>query len=182
MKRLLGTLALLAAMTGVAAADGASARPLDATQAASLPAAEVEAGLPGAHPAAFYAYAKRLFADGRRDEAVTWFYVGQLRFRFHLAASPALPKSGDPALMASLNASVGQALNEWAGGSPQGWADSIDKALAWDAAHPNAVTSQQAHEKAWKDTRSGLAELRDSILANAQSIRAQRAQRGLENR
>ncbi|RYF22787.1 MAG: hypothetical protein EOO33_14870 [Comamonadaceae bacterium] len=182
MKRLLGTLAVLAAVAAAAAAAGAHAKPLDTMQAASLPAAEVEAGLPESHPAAIYAYAKRLFAEGRRDEAVTWFYVGQLRFRFHLAASPTLPRSGDPALMASLNASVGQVLNEWAGGSPQGWADSIDKALAWDAAHPNAVTSQQAHEKAWKDTRSGLAELRDSILANAQSIRAQRAQRGLENR
>lgn len=165
-----------------AAATLAQARPLEPEQARTLPTAEVEANLADSHPAVFYAYAQRLFAEGRRGEAVTWFYVGQLRFRFHLAASPRLPRDGDPALMASLNATIGQTLNEWAGGSPQDWAASIDQALAWDAAHGNAITSQQTHEKAWQDTRSGLAGLRDSILANAQDIREQRARRGLENR
>lgn len=35
--------------------------------------------------------------------------------------------------MASLNATVGQTINEWAGGSPRQGADSIQKALDWDA-------------------------------------------------
>ena len=173
---------ILCALALFASATMAQAKPLDTEQALSLPTADVQANLADSHPAVFYAYAQRLFADGRREEAVTWFYVGQLRFRLHLAASPALPKDGDPALMASLNATVGQTLNEWAGGSPTQWAASIDKALAWDAANHNAVTPQQTHAKAWKETRSGLTELRDSILANVQNIRDQRDKRGLENR
>jgi len=159
------------------------ARPLSTDEALALPTTEVEANLPDSHPAVLYAYAKRLFAqEQNRNDAVMWFYAGQLRFRFLLAVQPARPPDREAGIMASLNATIGQTLNEWAGGSPQDWAAAIDQALAWDAAHGNAITSQQTHEKAWQDTRSGLAALRDSILANAQDIRKQRAQRGLENR
>jgi len=159
------------------------ARPLSTDEALALPTAEVEANLPDSHPAVLYTYAKRLFAqEQNRNEAVMWFYAGQLRFRFLLAVQPARSPDREATIMASLNATLGQTLNEWAGGSPQDWAASIDQALTWDAAHGNAVTSQQTHEKTWQDTRSGLAGLRDSILANAQDIRDQRDKRGLENR
>lgn len=155
---------------------------LSTEEAARLPEAEVLARLAASHPAALYTYAARLFRDGRRDEAVKWFYAGQLRFRFHLMANPTLPRSGEPALMASLNQVVGQPINEWAGGSPKDWAASIDQALAWDAANDNGTTSRQQHEAAWQDTRKGLTDLRHSILSREGEIRAARQKRGLENR
>jgi len=158
------------------------ATPISVDQALSLPIAEVEAALPSSHPAVLYAHARRLFETGRRDEAVVWFYAGQLRFRFHLRANPSLPKDGEPALMASLNATVGQTINEWAGGSPRQWASAIDQALAWDQAHPNATTARDQHAAAWEATRRGLAGLRDQILTNQDQIREQRRSRGLENR
>src|SRR6266513_48400 len=49
-----------------------------------LPPATIEAALPNEHPSAYYGYAARLFREGKKDEAVFWFYVGQLRYRFHL--------------------------------------------------------------------------------------------------
>lgn len=159
-----------------------AARPLTPEDAASLPQAELVANLADSHPVVLYAYAKRLFAEGKRDEAVTWFYAGQLRFRFHLAANPSLPRDGEPALMASLNATLGRTLNEWAGGSPKDWADSIDKALAWDAENRNATTSKEAHSKVLNDTRQSFASLRDKIVESAASIRRDREKNGLENR
>lgn len=159
-----------------------AAEPLTLAQARSLPRAQVVASLPDSHPAVLYAYASRLFEQGARDEAVMWFYAGQLRFRFHLRAHPELPRDGEPALMASLNATVGQSLNEWAGGSPRGWAHAIDRALAWDSGHGNATTPKDRYHRALDETRKGLLGLRDQILSDKEQIAAQRTVRGLENR
>ena len=65
-----------------------------------LPPATIEAALPNEHPSVYYGYAARLFREEKKDEAVFWFYVGQLRYRFHLKANPNMDPSGDPALFA----------------------------------------------------------------------------------
>lgn len=148
----------------------------------SRPHAEIEAQLPAAHPALYYSYATRLMREDRKDEAVFWFYAGQLRFRFHLAANPSLPRDRDPALMASLNDTVGREVNGYAGGDPERWAAQIGKVLQWDAATPNGYTSKTTHASQWKEIRAGLESLRDSIAANAADFRSQRRKNGLENR
>lgn len=173
---------LVLGVATVLALAGAPADALTVEQAQSLPREQAQARLPAAHPAVLYAYAMRLFQEGQRDEAVKWFYVGQLRLRFHIAANPGLPPDREPALLASLNATIGQTINEWAGGAPRQWAASIDEALAWDAANENATTSRAQHARIWQAQRKGLQGLRDSILSGADEIRAQRRQRGLENR
>lgn len=131
--------------------------------------------------AAFYQKATEEFAVGNRDEAVTLFYVGQLRGRVVIACQD-VPRDRDPALLASLNESVGRTMNEYAGGSPAGWAAAIDRALAYDAANPdpNAPSAECRAERARQ--RAGLTELRDHILANVEQIREQRAANGLPNR
>ncbi|MBN2293380.1 MAG: hypothetical protein JXM70_13205 [Pirellulales bacterium] len=55
---------------------------------------ELKAGIEGKHPADYYFLAQKLFASGKKDEAVRWFYIGQLRFRYHLAANPDLDQIG----------------------------------------------------------------------------------------
>lgn len=160
----------------------ATAAPLTVDQAMHLPASKVEASLADSHPSTVYIYAQRLFEEGKKDDAVVWFYVGQLRFRYHLMANPGLPPDGEPAVMASLNATLGQTINEWAGGSPQAWAAAMTKALAWDAAHPNPTTPKAQNAQALEKTRTGLAGLRDQIIHTADQIRAQRKARGLEVR
>ncbi len=160
----------------------AVSKELDLKEVGQLPEAQVVARLPESHPTVLYAFAGRLFGAGRKDEGVMWFYVGQLRYRYHLRANPDLPPDGEPAIMASLNATLGQTINEWAGGSPEGWARAIDQALAWDEQFPNALTSKERHAAARRQVRSGLEQMRDQIRAEAASIRAQRASRGLENR
>ena len=54
------------------------------------PRQDVEQALPASHPSNYYAYATRLFHDGSKDDAVFWFYVGQIRYRFYLSAHPNL--------------------------------------------------------------------------------------------
>lgn len=164
------------------AASFAQAQAVSVPDALTLPEAEVESRLAESHPSALYAYAKRLFEAGRKDDAVMWFYAGQLRFRYHLKANPSLPRDGQPALMASLNATLGQMINEWAGGSPREWAASIQKALDWDASTPNPTTPKEQHGPALADMRSGLAGLAQQIRDSEGTIRTQRKSRGLENR
>src|SRR5688572_1362555 len=72
--------------------------------------AELEQGIENEHPVTYYMLASRLFEGGQKDKAVFWFYAGQLRYRFHLSASPNLPPDGDPALFASLNSVLGQPI------------------------------------------------------------------------
>jgi hypothetical protein len=60
----------------------------------------------GAHPATYYVFASKLFQDGRKDEAVFWFYLGQLRYRIHLGARKGHDPSGDAALFGSLSEAI----------------------------------------------------------------------------
>jgi hypothetical protein len=143
---------------------------------------EIKVGIDKRHPAAYYILAGKLFAAGARDEAVFWFYAGQLRYRFHLAASPDLSSSGDPALFASFSEVLGRPINEYAFGDLAQLAATIDKVLAWDERTDNGFTSKTAAAAAWKENRDGLGKMREYILASGDEIRAQRKQNGLENR
>lgn len=147
-----------------------------------LTEAEVEKALPGEHPSAYYLYAGRLFKEGKKDEAVFWFYVGQLRYRFYLKANPNLQPSGDPALFASLNATLGEQINRYAGGNTKDWIWAIDRALKWDAETENHFTSKKKFAGISEQNRAGLKKLRDQIESQADSIREQRKEAGLENR
>lgn len=160
----------------------ANAQPLTSDDVMTGKQTEIEQRLEESHPVTYYLYAQRLFEKNDKNAAVMWFYVGQLRFKFHLLANPNLPADGEPATMGALNETLGRAINEWAGGSPKDWSASIDKALAWDNVHANAFTSKKQHAKDLEELRAGLAGLSQYIIANTDNIRANRAQAGLENR
>lgn len=139
-------------------------------------------GLENQHPAAYYTAAAQLFETGDKDQAVFWFYAGQLRYRVHLACHPDLKPDGDPALFASLSESVGRPINEYAFGDPPALAATLDKVLAWDDATPNGFTSKTECAAAIGTMRAGLAGLRDEVLARQDEIRREREKNGLPNR
>ena len=143
---------------------------------------EIKSGIEARHPAAYYVLAGKLFGNGAHDEAVFWFYAGQLRYRFHLAANRDLPASGDPALFGSLSEVLGRPINEYAFGDLAQLTDTIDKVLAWDEQSSNGFTSKTANAAAWKEVRDGLAKMREYVQANGDQIRAERKKNGLENR
>jgi hypothetical protein len=148
---------------------------------AKLPPTEIERQLPAAHPADYYVYANQLWAAGNKDKAVFWFYAGQLRYRFHLLANPGADPSGDPALFASLQDTIGRPINLYAGSDLKKWIQEIDAVLAWDEATANGFTSKANHKSELQKARGGLAELRDYLATHGDEIRKQREQQGVGN-
>lgn len=123
-----------------------------------------------------------MFAS-RKDDAVFIFYLGQLRYRVHLAARRSeLKPDGDPALFASLSEVVGRPLNEYAFGDIPNVVRIIDAVLAYDEAHSDTFTPLDRFPEAHRGTRAGLERLRAQITADADDIRAKRSKNGLENR
>ena len=134
------------------------------------------------HPAEYYRQAAARLAEGKQEEAVFLFYLGQLRYRAHLAARPDLPRDGDPALFASLSEVVGRPINVYAFGDIPALARTIDAVLAYDTAHPDAFTPPSQFPKAHPGVRDGLVRMKDKMLTDADSIRTQRTKNGLANR
>jgi soluble cytochrome b562 len=148
----------------------------------AMPLAELERMMPDEHPYGYFILAARTFAEGEKQEAVRWLYVGQIRWRFHIAANPNLPPDGDPALLASMMEVVARPINEWAGGDVDQWIASMQAALDWDAATPNGFTSKSEHSAEHETVRSGLGGLIASIDEQRTQIPRRRSENGLENR
>ena len=144
--------------------------------------AQLERGIENEHPVTHYVLAARLFESGQKDKAVFWFYAGQLRYRFHLAANPNLPPDGDGALFGALSSSLGQPINEYAFGDLDALRATLDNVLAWDAKTKNGFTSKEKHAKVLGEIRGGLTEMIAYVEKNRETIRKQRAANGLENR
>jgi hypothetical protein len=157
--------------------DCAAMEPAD--DLSSQSAEQLAAGIEHKHPAAPLMLAQRLFAKGDKDQAVFWFYLGQLRYRAYLAAKPGLDPSGDPAVFASLMEVVGRPINEYAFGDIPALAATIDRVIAWDGSHPDDFAPPAQSRDQVKD---GLRKLRASILERRDQIRAERTANGLPNR
>ena len=134
------------------------------------------------HPGSLYILAGKLFQSGKKDEAVFWFYAGQLRYRFYLSASPGLDPSGDPALFASLSESIGRPINEYAFGDLPALTTTIDRVLEWDEKTPNGFTSKITHANILKAIREGLVKMKEKIKSSAEEIKSKRKANGLPNR
>lgn len=149
---------------------------------ASAQDASILRGVEGDHPAGYYRRAADLFGAGKRDEAVFVFYLGQLRFRTHLAARPELPRDRDAAVFASLSEVVGRPINEYAFGDIPALDRTLRAVMAYDAAHPDAFTPPDRYPQPTRTVRAGMETLRQKIVAEAAQIRASRVQNGLTNR
>jgi hypothetical protein len=143
---------------------------------------ELLADVDNTHPALYYIIAAKLMCEGRLDEAVFWYYIGQLRYRIHLAARPELDPTGDPALFASFTEVIGRPINEYAFGDINAVAATIDKVLMWDDEHPDGFTPKGEFADERENVREGLKDLRSEVLAEADEIRQKRKEHGLENR
>lgn len=130
------------------------------------------------HPAGYMLAAQRLALEGRADDAVFWYYVGQLRWRFERAARPA----GDDAAFGAMLQVMGGPINEWAFGDLDGLLATLDRVLAWDEANENAFTSKADYPEEWRKAREGLVALQAEIRSNKAQIRRERKKHGLENR
>lgn len=108
------------------------------------------------HPSGIYVLAEKLLNEGKKDDAVFWFYVGQIRFRAHLMANPNLNPSGDPAIFNAFNYKIGAPINKYAGKDPKSWASQIKKAKKWDEENPNKTTPKKENAEVYKQVLAGL--------------------------
>jgi hypothetical protein len=150
---------------------------------ATLSIEQLRNGIENQHPSYFYILAGKLFAAGKKDAAVFWFYAGQLRYRVYLLVNKdKLEPSGDPAVFASLSEEIGRPLNEYAFGDIPQFTKTIDSVLAWDQSHSNALTPREKYRSEYDQIVAGLTHMRDEVVRKADSIRKTRAANGLENR
>lgn len=138
--------------------------------------------VPDQHPSFYYILATRLLAANRRDEAVFWFYAGQLRYRIRLACHPDLAPDVEPALFGSLQETVGRPVNEYGFGDPPALVATLERVLAWDAATHNGFEPKAACAAQIAQQREGLGQLIRHARDNAADIRRERAANGLPNR
>jgi hypothetical protein len=169
-------LAVAIAVLSLAAAKSEPALPDDLL---SQSIEQLTANIEHKHPAAALVLAKRLFEGGRQDEAVFWFYLGQLRYRAYLKVHPELDPSGEPALFASLMEVLGRPINLYAFGDIPGLVAVIDRVIAWDDGHADDFAPPG---KAREEITAGLVKMRADIIAKQDDIRRQRRERGLPNR
>jgi hypothetical protein len=154
------------------------------------------------HWVTFYFAAEKMFAAGERDEAVRWFYVGQLRGRTVAALDPGASRS----VVDALQHIVGQPVNEYAGANKAGMVAAIDWAAAWDRDHPLRMESvrglgnsidwggsplpfqtisprltQARFDSVYAEQRSGMAQLRQMLAdVSDEEWRRMRRENGLD--
>ena len=160
-----------------------SALPASADDLATLSIEQLKNDIEKQHPAGLYILAQKLFASGQKDEAVFWYYAGQLRYRVYLTVNQSkLDPAGDPAVFSALTEEIGRPVNEYAFGDIPRLAKTIDAVIAWDKSHANALTPREKYRTEYDQITTGLTQLRDNMIKNADSIRQQRTAAGLENR
>lgn len=141
--------------------------------------AQIERELPAGNPANYLLYAEVLWSGGKRDQAVFWFYVGELRYRFCLASMKSGGQPCDAALFGSLHQEIGSQINLYAGADPDKWIAEMGRALDWDASHPNGYTSKTTFATDYDKTRTGLEGLRGYVKAHKAELLAARKQNGI---
>jgi hypothetical protein len=113
-----------------------------------------------------------LFRNGRRDEGVFWYYVGQLRARIEGMSDQ---RRGEA--YSAVFETIGPQINAYAFGDIDKLAATMDRVLAWDNEHPleNADPAHRAQ------VRDGLVKLRTYLVEHKDEIRNTRAAQGMAN-
>ncbi len=149
-----------------------------ANQSQSQSIEALAAGIEHEHALAALELSKHLWEAGRKDDAVFFFYLGQLRYRAYLLTNRNGDPSGGRALFDALMATMGPPINQYAFGDIQALAATIDRVIAWDDGHPDDYASPKARE----DVKTGLKKMRDDVIVRQDEIRRTRSQNGLPNR
>jgi hypothetical protein len=149
-----------------------------ANQSQSQSIEALAANIEHQHAVAALELAKHLWEAGRKDDAVFFFYLGQLRFRAHLLANPNADPSGERALYDALMSAMGPPINQYAFGDIPALLATIDRVIVWDDGHADDYAPLKARE----DIKAGLKKMRDDVVARQDEIRRTRSENGLPNR
>ena len=139
---------------------------------------ELAGGIEHEHPLAAFELSKRLWEAGRKDEAVFFFYLGQLRFRARLLANPNGDPTGGRALFDALMSAMGPPINQYAFDDIPALLATIDRVIAWDDGHADDYAPPRTREEA----KVGLKKMRADVVSRQDEIRRTRSENGLPNR
>lgn len=171
----------LAAMLSVAAV-ATHAAPLTNDDFKTKSNKEIEAALPETHPAAYFAYAMKLYNERKQEQSTLWYYIGQIRFRQHLLAHPELPAEGDPNVYKQyVDGPFGKAIADWNGAVTRVWVKTIEKALDWDNKNPNVFSPKETQAAQWEQARAEVDKIRVYVKTSEAEIKSERASRGLSD-
>ena len=128
-----------------------------------------------------YQRAAELYNAGQRLQAGCVMYRGQFRARLLLLAKPNQPPDGAPALLASLNETVGRPINQWLGGDRDDWIAAMECARNWAMENDDPDYPRRRYGRQHAEVLAGLEQLIVSIPPAAE-LRKQRRAAGLRNR
>ena len=148
--------------------------------ATSMPIEELRSGISSHHPADYYILAARLFQTDKKEDAVFWFYAGQLRWRMRLDCFGSEP-GGESALFGAMNQQVGTLINEYAGGYPGKWVETIHRVVEWDTSEPSEFEDKQNCQSHIVKQRENFLEFAKSIHRDREKLARQRRENDLPN-
>ncbi|SDG64429.1 hypothetical protein [Pelagibacterium luteolum] len=155
-----------------------AASPAYAQNFDAMSVGELRSVVTDSHPSGYYVLASKLYDEGERDEAVFWFYAGQLRYRTHLACNPELTQDGDGALFSALSEVIGSEINAYAFGDIDTLIQTIDAVVAWDQSTPNSFGDDTDCGPAHDQVLAGLIDLKTYVSENADDVRIDRLATG----
>ena len=134
------------------------------------------------HPVGFYILAKKLFDEGEKDEAIFWFYVGSIRYRYFLYSVGDDPFHPENELFEQVQFEIGGLVLDYAGGDPEFWAEQVEQASIWDDKHLNFFYPKKRNPEALAEVRANMQKLKTKLLDEKEDIIRQRIENGAEVR
>ncbi|MCF8174217.1 MAG: hypothetical protein K9K30_03165 [Burkholderiaceae bacterium] len=120
-------------------------------------------------PLELFSPAAVLFQQGKKDEAVFWFYAAQLRTRYQLA----FEKGDRGQLLTIMMMTIGVPINNYAFQDTANFLRILDRVLEWDRTTPNPFRDQPKSELANQQVEkiySGLTDLKAKLIAEKADI------------
>lgn len=159
---------------------GKKAIPLDDIASMSIQQLKQAATL--LHPAGYYVLANKLFHEDHKDEAIFWFYVGSLRFRYYLSSIETHSLHPEVDLFERFQFEIGYVLLDYAGGDPEFWAGQVAKAAIWDDDNDNVFFHKLKDPTSLLEVRQGMHELHNKLIAEKDEMIRQRIENNAEVR
>lgn len=132
-------------------------------------------------PLSLFPAASVLFQNGKKDDAVFWFYAAQLRTRYHLA----FEKGDRGQLLTIMMMTVGAPINNYAFQDVSNLNRILDNVLEWDKKTPNPFMERaktEAIDKQIEQIYSGLRDLKTKLTKDKVELEttARKAAPGIE--
>ena len=134
------------------------------------------------HPVGFYLLAIKLFKQDEKDEAIFWFYVGSIRYRYFLSSVQTDPFEPENELFGKVQFEIGCTVLDYAGGNPIFWAAQIENANKWDTEHLNFFYPKKNNPGALAEIKLNMQQLQQKLLDEKEDIIRQRIENGAEVR